>query len=97
MWRYRWEEAQNATVKEALLRYNQEDCLAAMTVFDHLTALSQPTDVLTIQCMETDALPSRRGETFGKTPFALPGMEAISKLPISIISRTRCSSEPIGM
>jgi len=79
VWRYKWEEAKDVAVKEALLRYNQEDCLAVMTVFDHLANLSQPTGKSTAQFTEMDALPSRRGDTFGQSAFALPAMKTITK------------------
>jgi len=79
VWRYKWEETQDAAVKEALLRYNHEDCLAVIGVLNHLAALSLPTDGVAVQCVETDALPSRRGDAFGKSAFAIPGLETISK------------------
>lgn len=79
VWRYKWEETGDATAKEALVRYNHEDCMAVMAVLDHLAALSQPTDETAVQYMETDTLPTRRGDAFGKSAFALPALEAITK------------------
>jgi len=79
VWRYKWEETRDATLKEELLRYNHEDCMAAMAVLDHLDALSQPTDKVTVQFTETDALPCRSGNAFGKSTFALPALETITK------------------
>ncbi len=79
VWRYKWEKTQDSTVKDALLRYNHEDCLAVLAVFNHLAALSLPTDGVAVQCTETDALPGRRGDAFGKSAFALPGLDTITK------------------
>ena len=79
VWRYKWDEARDVAVKEALLRYNHEDCLAVLAVLDHLAALSQTTDGTAVQCTATDAIPSRRGNAFGKSTFALPGLKTISK------------------
>jgi predicted RecB family nuclease len=77
--RCKWEETRDAAVKEELLRYNHEDCMAVMAVCDHLAAPSQPTDGTAVHFTEMDALPRRRGEAFGKSVFALPGLEAITK------------------
>jgi hypothetical protein len=79
VWRHKWEECRDATMKEALLRYNHEDCLAVMAVFDHLASLSQPTDGVAVQYTETDALPADKGNTFGRSSFAIPGLETITK------------------
>ena len=79
VWRYKWKDSRDATAKEAVLRYNHEDCQAVLAVFDHLAVLSRPTDGTAVQCTETDTLPSRRGDAFGKSAFALPGLESITK------------------
>ena len=75
VWRYKWEEARDAPVKEALLQYNQEDCMAVMAVLDQLASLSHPTGVTALQLTEMATLPNRKGDTFGKSAFSLPAMK----------------------
>jgi hypothetical protein len=79
VWRHKWEEAGDAAAKEALLRYNQEDCLAAMALFDHMVVLLQPTDGATVRFTDIEGLPSHRGDAFGKSTFALPAMRTITR------------------
>jgi len=79
VWRYKWEETKEVTVREELLRYNYGDCLAVMAVFDHLAAMSLQELKVAARFTETDSLPSHAKDTFGKSAFALPGLETITK------------------
>jgi hypothetical protein len=79
VWRYNWQESGDAGVKDRLLRYNHEDCMAVSAVLDHLYRLSQPTNGIAVQCVETDALPRQRAGEFGKSAFALAALESITK------------------
>ena len=79
VWRYKWEEERDATAKVTLLQYNHEDCMAVMAVFDQLAALSEPAGKAIIQCADTDNIPRGRADTFGKSAFALPSLETITK------------------
>jgi predicted RecB family nuclease len=75
--RYRWEKTKDESLKADLLRYNHEDCLAAMSVFDHLVALSQGSGGAAPGFEMTDGLPDNKGDNFSRKTFAIPAMKAI--------------------
>ena len=79
VWRYKWDQKRDSMAKAELLRYNYEDCLAVIEVFDHLAAMSLQDQKSTAQFTETDALPRHAKDTFGKSTFALPDLETITK------------------
>ena len=64
VWRYKWEETRDATLKEALLTYNHEDCMAVMALFDHLGMLSLSTKATRPRAARksTAVLNHRKGE-----------------------------------
>jgi predicted RecB family nuclease len=77
VWRYKWEEKRDATVKEELLRYNHEDCLAVLQVFNYLDALSHPIPGIDMGFQETGGMPNKRKGLFGPMTYALPCIEII--------------------
>ncbi len=43
VWRHRWEESHDDSLKEKLRRYNQDDCNALVVLYDRLARLGGPT------------------------------------------------------
>jgi predicted RecB family nuclease len=79
VWRRRWERAKDERFKEDLVRYNHEDCLALVAVFDCLATLSQAPVGTDAWGDDTDTLLERRGGAFGSARFGLPAIRAITK------------------
>jgi predicted RecB family nuclease len=79
VWRHRWEKTGDDGLKEDLVRYNHEDCMALMAVFDHLASLSQDAIGSVASSEMTDGLRDSTGGTFGKKTVAIPAMKAIIK------------------
>ena len=79
VWRHKWEETGDGAAKEALLRYNQEDCLATMALFDHLSILARNENDTSIGCQNIDNMPYRRKGEFGSRAFALPAMKTMTR------------------
>lgn len=79
VWRYKWAEARDDAVKDALLQYNQEDCMAAMAVFDHLCTIARNENDTSIGCQEIDSMPHRCKGKFGTSAFALPAIKTMTK------------------
>ena len=77
--RYRWEKTKDESLKEDLLRYNDQDCLAVVAVFDHLASLGKDPIGIAVQCEETDGLPDAKGSNFSRKAFATPALKAITK------------------
>jgi predicted RecB family nuclease len=44
VWRHRWEETQHTEYKQLLMTYNQEDCLALLTLTNELTKIGSTAD-----------------------------------------------------
>ena len=79
VWRYKWEKSGDSHMKEDLLRYNHEDCLALMAVFDHLAAISTGPEENTCTVDGRDGVSESRQNSFGKKTFAFPAMKTITK------------------
>jgi hypothetical protein len=84
IWRKSWEaDAQSAT-KEALLRYNKEDCLGLRRVCEFIRALEVPDTgsvVMGIEIARTTAITPEEPfrVSFGKKNFALQDLEYVNK------------------
>ena len=79
VWRHRWDTTKKPKLKEALRRYNHEDCLAVTCVFKHLTVVQQAPGGAVPNTEGTDSLPVNERRSFGKKSFAIPAMESIVK------------------
>ena len=65
-------------MKERLLIYNQEDCAAAQTVAEALSALSRSLPVGATDFVDATALKREYPKRFGKIDFALPEFQQIN-------------------
>lgn len=79
VWRYKWEEGKDALVKDALLQYNHEDCMAVTAVCGHLATLSQHNSNTPASCQDIDTLQIRHKGEFGNRLYALPALKKITK------------------
>ena len=85
VWRARWLDSQEPSLKETLIRYNNEDCAALRSVVEFLERALAPSSTVTAQGTEvvpTSTL-SRQKEGwphFGPTNFVLDDFRAINKL-----------------
>jgi hypothetical protein len=88
VWRSRWETTHDDSLKERLLRYNREDCLALKMVTDFVTSLSRdhdpepPTAPTTLrEVVNTSELQRNTGlsHRFGKISFVFPELDFVNK------------------
>ena len=77
-WRRQWETSREPDLKQRLLIYNQEDCAAAQTVAEALSALSRSLPVGATDVVDATALKREYPRRFGKVDFALPEFERIN-------------------
>jgi predicted RecB family nuclease len=77
-WRRQWERTQAPHLKEKLLVYNSEDCAAAQTVAEALSALSRSLPVGSTDFVDAAALKREYPKRFGKIDFALPEFQEIN-------------------
>jgi predicted RecB family nuclease len=77
-WRRQWEISQASYLKEKLLIYNSEDCAAAQTVTEALTALSRSLPVGATDFVDATTLKREYPQRFGKIDFALPEFQQIN-------------------
>jgi len=92
-WRLAWERSVDETLKQQLLRYNLEDCLALQRVTEFVVsvcegAVRQTEDSGPVVTSATD-LQSVRGSPFGKIKFFCPEMDHINKCAYSDYQRER--------
>lgn len=85
IWREKWEEKNELTLKKRLIRYNKEDCLALKTICDFITcATSEESKINGAEqysnIVNTNSLlqPSENGYTFGKQEFVFSDLEYIN-------------------
>ena len=77
-WRRQWEVSQAPHLKEKLLIYNSEDCAAAQTVAEALSAFSRSLPVGATDFVDATALKRDYPRRFGKIDFALPEFQQIN-------------------
>lgn len=77
--RHRWERIRDERLKEDLVRYNREDCLAAMACFDRLESISQDAGDTVAEPGAADGLSDGHRGGFGAKTFAIPAMKTIVK------------------
>jgi predicted RecB family nuclease len=87
VWRTRWESSREGSLKDKLVRYNAEDCLALRAVVDLLTcivpggtpgALTGSTSPEVVHTEDLQKAPVR-GHRFGKKDSSLPGFNYINQ------------------
>jgi predicted RecB family nuclease len=88
VWRCRWETTHDDSLKERLLRYNQEDCLALKVVTDFVASLSREHDPELSPALSTlpDVVNTSelqrnvgRSHRFGKISFVFPELDFVNK------------------
>jgi hypothetical protein len=78
-WRRQWEYSKAANLKDALLRYNAEDCAAAQMVAEALAALTKsPSATGGDRVVDVDTLRRDYPQHFGKMSCVLPEFDEIN-------------------
>jgi predicted RecB family nuclease len=81
MWRSEWERTHEPSLKERLITYNTEDCLALQRVTEFVAAISSPDNESTPnqEIVRADTLPRRSWFKWGKTRYVMPDLGEIGK------------------
>ena len=77
-WRREWEHSRRQDLKQMLVMYNAEDCVAAQAVAEKLLALSRSSQTGTPSFVDVAALKREYPQRLGKTDFALPEFQQIN-------------------
>jgi predicted RecB family nuclease len=81
--RHEWEISSQACVKNALLTYNTEDCIALQRILEFLYCIRSNRDMKTGKeaqnIVNTENLPREGFGRFGANQFQLPGLDEINK------------------
>ena len=77
--RMRWEESKDSVIKEEIVVYNRQDCLAVQRVADFLFSLGSPEATATPLVQLASEIRVDSHGRFGKVDFAVPEMEFINK------------------
>jgi len=77
-WRRDWELSWVPELKHMLLTYNSEDCTAAQTIAEALSALSYSTSTRDTNVIDLSTLKREYPQRFGKIDFALPEFQQIN-------------------
>jgi predicted RecB family nuclease len=80
-WRSRWESTHEANLKEKLLTYNSEDCVAAEKVAAAVAAVCRPvsTGGTNPLAINADSLKREYPQRFGEVEFVFPEFKQINK------------------
>jgi predicted RecB family nuclease len=80
-WRSRWESIHDASLKEKLLTYNSEDCVAAEKVADAIAAVCRSVSLegTNLFAVSADSLKREYPQRFGDVEFVLPEFRQINK------------------
>jgi predicted RecB family nuclease len=78
-WRLSWETSRSETLKQQLLCYNLEDCLALRRVTEFVLSV----------CAEAEYIQKETGFRFGKNEFFCPELEAINRCAYSDYQRDK--------
>jgi predicted RecB family nuclease len=78
-WRREWEHSQRPDLKRMLTTYNAEDCAAAQTVAEALSALSQFAAVGSADVVDVATLKREYPQRVGNIEFALPEFRRINE------------------
>jgi hypothetical protein len=77
--RMRWEESKGSVIKEEILDYNRQDCLAVQRVANFLLSLGSPEGKSTPLVQLASEIRVDSHGRFGKVDFAVPEMSFINK------------------
>jgi predicted RecB family nuclease len=77
-WRRQWDLSHDPELKQRLVTYNQEDCAAAQTVAEALSAVSRSLPVVDKDIVDATTLKREYPQRFGKIDFALPEFQQIN-------------------
>ena len=77
--RLRWEESKDSVIKEEILDYNRQDCLAVQRVAHFLQSLGSPDGKSTPLVQLASEIRVDSHGRFGKVDFAVPEMSFINK------------------
>ena len=77
--RMRWEESKDSVIKEEIVDYNRQDCLAVQRVADFLLSLGSPEATATPLVQLVSEIRVDSHGRFGKVDFAVPEMGFINK------------------
>lgn len=87
VWRHRWEATKDSGIKQALLNYNREDCLAVRTVVKGLRHIGSESP-LAYSVSEHD-VPAGPPAHFGKQTFFFPELDRVNKCAYFDYQRSR--------
>jgi len=79
VWRQCWENKKQAVLKEDLLRYNVEDCLALQMVERFLAGLAMDASDNRVSVSPVESVPTPFPRSFGSHRFALPEFSGFIK------------------
>jgi predicted RecB family nuclease len=89
-WRLAWETSRDETLKEQLLRYNLEDCLALRRVTEFVLSVCAGADSGDGPAVASaDDIQKETGFRFGKNEFFCPELEAINRCAYSDYQRDK--------
>jgi len=85
LWRSKWEETQNHTLKSNLISYNIDDCRALSVIFENIKRFSadspstEPNMDTDQKIIYTDTLKREKPYRFGRNEFYFPQLKTINK------------------
>jgi hypothetical protein len=79
VWRHEWERTGNPALKESLVQYNREDCLALALVTSRLETIGRGAAGTALETVHAQDLPADRDWRFGAVKAAIPGIDRIIK------------------
>jgi predicted RecB family nuclease len=79
VWRHEWERTGNPALKESLVQYNREDCLALKLVTDRLETIARGAAGDALEIVHAQDLPADRDRRFGPVNAAIPEIDQIIK------------------
>jgi len=77
--RHEWERTGNPALKESIVQYNHEDCVALKLVADRLETIARGAAVDALETVHAQDLPADRDRRFGPVKAAIPEIDQIIK------------------
>ena len=77
--RTRWEQSRDSVIKEEIVDYNRQDCVAVQRVADFLLSLGSSERTATLQVQLASEVRVDSHGKFGSTDFAIPEMSYLNK------------------
>ncbi len=78
-WRHEWERTGEPALRESLIRYNREDCLALKVVTSTLETIARGAAGPALEIVHAQDLPADRDRKFGPVNAAIPEIDRIIK------------------